>query len=148
MPETVCSQILYGSAEYKTALALRDEVLRKPLGLQFSAEELEQEREHFHLVCHADGQLMGCLVLVPQEQDIIKMLQVAIAPTAQGQGIGRGLVQFAENFARDHGYSLMTLHARDTAIPFYEKLGYTRVGEPFEEVTIMHWEMEKSLLVG
>nr|MBP8249907.1 GNAT family N-acetyltransferase [Chitinophagales bacterium] len=43
------------------------------------------------------------------------------------------------------GFTLMYCHARDTAIPFYEKLGYSRVGEEFEEVTIPHWEMGKSL---
>ena len=30
----------------------------------------------------------------------------------------------------------MSLHARQIAVPFYERLGYTIVGEPFEEVGI------------
>ena len=34
------ARIEYGSADYAQALALRDLVLRRPLGLQFSAEEL------------------------------------------------------------------------------------------------------------
>jgi predicted GNAT family N-acyltransferase len=39
----------------------------------------------------------------------------------------------------------MTLHARDTAVPFYLNLGYACVGEPFTEVGIGHQEMEKAL---
>jgi predicted GNAT family N-acyltransferase len=39
----------------------------------------------------------------------------------------------------------MILHARATAVPFYLRLGYTVVGEPFEEVGIPHRGMEKAL---
>ena len=39
----------------------------------------------------------------------------------------------------------MTLHARQVAVPFYERLGYSIVGEPFEEVSIPHFKMEKGL---
>lgn len=39
----------------------------------------------------------------------------------------------------------MSLHARDTAVPFYNKLNYLQVGEPFIEVGITHFEMYKVL---
>jgi ribosomal protein S18 acetylase RimI-like enzyme len=73
------------------------------------------------------------------------MRQVAVAPGMQGQGIGRKLVEYAEEFARDGGFDLMLLHARETAVPFYEKLGYRRLGQRFEEVTLPHWAMVKEL---
>jgi ribosomal protein S18 acetylase RimI-like enzyme len=141
----VISQVAYGSAAYDSTLALRDEVMRQPLGLNFTDEELQRDRTDFHLACHEDGQLVGCLVLSPLGDNDVQMRQVAVLPRLQGQSIGRDLVQFAEYFARRRGYSTMTLHARDTAIPFYEKLGYNRIGEPFEQVTITHWEMTKPL---
>jgi hypothetical protein len=37
------------------------------------------------------------------------------------------------------------MHARKTALGFYEKLGYSRQGEEFTEVTIPHYIMEKAL---
>jgi hypothetical protein len=39
----------YGSDEYKKAVALREKILRKPLGLFFTKEELEMEKEHVHI---------------------------------------------------------------------------------------------------
>ena len=66
-------------------------------------------------------------------------------PELQGQGIGRALVEYAEAAARQGGCCRMVLHARETAVPFYEKLGYSRVGQRFEEVTIPHWAMERRL---
>ena len=39
----------------------------------------------------------------------------------------------------------MTMHARDTAIGFYEKFGYQIKGNQFREVNLSHHVMEKSL---
>jgi N-acetylglutamate synthase-like GNAT family acetyltransferase len=102
-------------------------------------------RDYLYFACHVDGELVGCLALVPQSSAEVRMRQVAVKPRLQGQGIGRALVEYAEQSARERGFSVMMLHARDTAIPFYEKLGYERVGEPFMEVTILHCEMQKKL---
>ena len=54
-------------------------------------------------------------------------------------------MSFAENLARDRGYRTITMHARDNALGFYEKMGYRKVGKPFEEITIPHYIMEKKL---
>jgi ribosomal protein S18 acetylase RimI-like enzyme len=139
------SQVAYGSDAYHATLALRNEVMRKPLGIKFTSEELARDQTDFHIACYEDAHLVGCLVLSPLTGGDIQMRQVAVTPELQGEGIGRALVQFAEDFASQRGFSRMTLHARDTAIPFYERFGYERVGEPFEQVTIRHWEMEKQL---
>jgi predicted GNAT family N-acyltransferase len=39
----------------------------------------------------------------------------------------------------------MVLHARETAVSFYQNLGYSRFGDQFTEVTIPHWAKEKRL---
>jgi predicted GNAT family N-acyltransferase len=54
-------------------------------------------------------------------------------------------MSFAENLARDKGYNKMIMHARDTAIGFYEKFGYKINGSPFNEVNLPHHVMEKNL---
>jgi predicted GNAT family N-acyltransferase len=40
----------------------------------------------------------------------------------------------------------MVLHARETAVPFYEAMAYTKIGDRFTEVTIPHWSMVKVLV--
>ena len=54
-------------------------------------------------------------------------------------------MQFAENLARDRGYKRISMHARKNALGFYEKMGYRRIGEEFEEITIPHYVMAKEL---
>ena len=73
------------------------------------------------------------------------MRQVAVHESCQRKGVGKLLVADSEAFARQKGYAKMTMHARDTAVPFYEKLGYKKKGRAFQEVTIKHYKMEKKM---
>jgi predicted GNAT family N-acyltransferase len=120
-------------------------MLRKPLGLTFSEDELQGEINNIHIGCFDDDKLEGCCMLVPKEDGSVQLRQMAVVSGLQGKGIGRVLMQFAENIARDRGFKKMIMHARKTATGFYEKLGYKRTGNEFLEVTIPHYVMEKSL---
>jgi ribosomal protein S18 acetylase RimI-like enzyme len=70
---------------------------------------------------------------------------MAVQNNLQGKGVGATLLRFAENVARDRGYTFMTMHARDSAVSFYEKNGYQVEGESFFEVTIPHYKMAKKI---
>lgn len=135
----------YGTDEYRQMLKLRDEILRKPLGLQFSDEELEKEKDNMHMVAYEDERMLGCCMLVEEEPGTVRLRQMAVVNDVQGKGIGRALMQFAENLARDRGYKRITMHARKNAIGFYEKMGYKKFGDEFTEITIPHYVMEKDL---
>jgi GNAT superfamily N-acetyltransferase len=143
---TVSVQLVeHNSPQYHETVKLRDEILRKPLGLKFEPGELEKEFSVFHIACYLDGALAGCLILQPDGKSL-KMRQVSVSERHQGTGIGRAMVEFSEKFARERGYNKITMHARDTAVPFYLKLGYSIEGEPFEEVTIPHRSMFKNIV--
>ena len=135
----------HGSKEYKQMIDLRHQVLRKPLGLEFTKEELEREKNDMLIAAYEDDHMLGCCILTETEPDKVRLRQMAVISGLQGKGIGRVLMQFAENLARDRGYKKLTMHARKAVIGFYEKLGYKVVGEEFEEVTIPHYVMEKAL---
>ncbi|HEY0434352.1 MAG TPA: GNAT family N-acetyltransferase [Chitinophagaceae bacterium] len=135
----------HGTKEYQQMIKLRDDILRKPLGLTFTQEELETEKENMLIGAFEDGQILGCCMLVEESPGSVKLRQMAVLNALQGKGIGRALMQFAENLARDHGYRTITMHARKHAVGFYEKMGYRVKGDEFLEVSIPHLEMEKAL---
>ena len=135
----------HGTPEYMQMIKLRDEILRKPLGLTFTNDELEDEKNNLHIAAYEDDQMLGCCMLVEEEPDMVRLRQMAVINDLQGKGIGKALMIFAENLARDHGYRKITMHARKNAVGFYEKMGYVRVGNEFEEITIPHYLMEKKL---
>lgn len=144
--EYVLHEIQFNTDSYKKAVQLRQDVLRSPLGLRFQTRELAEEKDQIHIGLFQNHQLIGCLSLVRISVTELKMRQVAVDPSYQGQGVGRKLVEFAEQKARNMGFTNMTLHAREAAVPFYLKLNYSVVGEPFTEVTLPHRKMIKLLI--
>ena len=146
-PEDVtCKEVDHGSDLYWQAVELRRQVLRLPLGLDYTPEQLESESDSRHLVAvNSDSSVIGYLMLDPPAAGATKMRQVAVSPDQQGQGIGRKLVSLSEEVAEQSGSQEMVLHAREVALRFYERLGYQTEGEPFEEVGLRHWKMRKSL---
>jgi len=135
----------YGTKEYQQMVNMRNEILRKPLGLNFSTDELEHEKDEILIGAFEDEKMLGCCMLIKMTNKTVRLRQMAVMNNLRGKGIGRALMNFAENIARDLGYRTITMHARKTAIGFYEKLGYAVVGEEFFEVTIPHFEMQKEL---
>ena len=132
----------YGSEDYKKGVALREEILRKPLGLFFTKEELEQEKEHVHIAGFLGQEMCATAVLVPDGEEI-KMDRVALKVQFQGKGIGSALMRFCEEYAKKHGFKSIYCHARGTAVHFYLKNLYELEGEPFDEDGIPHRKMRK-----
>ena len=137
--------VQHGTKEYDETVALREEVLREPLGLAFSQEELAGEKDSFHLASRDGDQLVACLVLKPLDEKRLMMRQLAVREDFLKKGFGRELVSYAESFARERGYGEIALHARETALGFYEKLGYDAEGDSFIEVGLPHLAMRKKL---
>jgi GNAT superfamily N-acetyltransferase len=135
----------YGSKEYQQMIKLRDDILRKPLGLGFDRKELEREENDMLIGAFEDEDMLGCCMLVEEKPGTVRLRQMAVLNDLQGKGIGRALMNFAENLARDRGYKVLSMHARKNAIGFYEKMGYKVASAEFTEVTIPHYVMEKRL---
>ncbi len=72
------------------------------------------------------GAAIGLVVLIPQA-DAMLLDNVAVAPAAQGCGIGRMLMEFAEQAARDAGYAAIKLYTNEAMtenIALYTRIGY------------------------
>ncbi|HRI01810.1 MAG TPA: GNAT family N-acetyltransferase [Saprospiraceae bacterium] len=140
----IIREIEYGTPDFDEALKLRTDVLRKPLNLMFKEEEIEEEYKEYHIGTFTNGSnLIAVLSLRPIDTKEIKMRQVAVSPNFQYIGIGKELVYFSEQFLIKKNFNRVSLHARDTAVPFYLKLNYLIKGDVFEEVGIPHVKMFK-----
>lgn len=138
-------EILYDSQEYAQMIQLRLDILRKPLGLSFAPDELKKEEKDILLGAFEEDRLLACCVLTPENEHSIQLRQMAVEHPGQRKGVGTSLLRFAENVARDRGYTYITMHARDSAIGFYESNGYQKDGELFMEVTIPHYNLVKKI---
>jgi GNAT superfamily N-acetyltransferase len=139
-------QIDYGTKEYKQMVDLRHHILREPLGLAFSQEQLDKEKQDILIAAFDEDEMLGCCILTPLSDVKVRLRQMAVQKNLQGKGIGESILNFAENIARDKGYKILMMHARDTVIGFYEKFGYKISGDRFIEVNTPHHIMEKRLI--
>jgi len=139
-------QIDHGTAKYQQMVALREEIMRGPLGLIYTPEDLDPDKTDTLIGAFDDGRILGCCILRDEGNGNIRLRQMAVRNNQQGKGIGQQIMRFAETLAHDKGYKKLIMHARDTAIGFYEKQGYKVIGEGFIEVTVPHHKMEKLLI--
>lgn len=138
-------QIDHGTKEYHQMIKLRNDILRQPLGLSFTEEELAREKEDILIGAFDDDELLACCLMTKEDNSSLRLRQMAVQNNLQGKGIGASMMNFAETVARDKGYKKLVMHARKTALAFFEKLGYKVVGDEFIEITIPHYIMEKNL---
>lgn len=139
------AEIEVGTELYHEALRLREQVLRVPLGLSLSSEDLANDRECFHLGICDRSRLVAVLLLQRVSADQLKMRQVAVAPDAQRRGFGSSLLARAESFAKERHYRTIVAHARESAVNFYKKHGYVASGKVFREHLIPHRLIKKEL---
>jgi GNAT superfamily N-acetyltransferase len=88
------------------------------------------------LLAETDGRLVAC-VYVERRGDRGYFGMLSVDPSRQGEGLGRRLVDAAEDRCRSRGCRLMEIHVvdvREELPPFYRRLGYVEVGEePFPD---------------
>ncbi len=115
----------FGSSRYDELVELRYKVLLEPLGLKFLDMYREKEMNYLHIGCveSLDDNLVGGLMLVPVNDEEIRLMQVAVDSKYQREGVGREMVKYAEKRAREAGYSRIVMHAMLSVVHFYEKLG-------------------------
>jgi len=135
----------HGSSEYLSMCRLRDKTLRKPIGLRLTEAEMSRDKNDILLAFMENGEVIACCILSEINQETVQLRQMAVEPDYQYKGIGKELILFAEKTAKENQYTIIRMHARKTALGFYEKCGYTVIGEEFTEVGIPHFEMVKEI---
>jgi ribosomal protein S18 acetylase RimI-like enzyme len=97
--------------------------------------------EHRIDLLEQDGALLGLIEIVPRAQDIL-IENIAIAPDAQGRGLGRQLLIHAETVARAAGAGAIRLYTNsrfEANIAFYHRTGYEiERTEPFRGGFVVH----------
>lgn len=106
------------------------------------------EPEEWQFAGFVEATVAACVSARWLDERRVKVRQMAVDPCRQRSGLGRALIRKVERTLEEHGAERLELHAREEAVGFYEKLGYLRAGERFEEVGLPHWRMEKALGAG
>ena len=131
---------------------IRHPVLRegKPLeSCNFDGDDLPTTN-HFGLF--VDKNLIGVVSLFKNKNTIFntqnqfQIRGMAVLPEFQRKGFGEDLVKHCETFVKNQNDITIWFNARESAVPFYEKLGYNKIGNPFSVADIgLHYLMKKEI---
>jgi ribosomal protein S18 acetylase RimI-like enzyme len=136
-------------AEWAAYYRLRYEVLRQPWQQPEGSERVPEDSlpTTVHALALDDsGHATGVAMLQAAGPGTGQVRFMAVAPAWQGRGVGRQLLRHLEDAARQRGYGRLVLHAREAAVPFYIRLGYT-VQAPSHTLfgTVAHFLMYREL---
>ena len=102
-----------------------------------------------HVGVFENGACVGCATFMRNAlagRDAWQLRGMASAPDRRGAGIGRALLAFAERELPLLGPGLFWCNARESAAPFYEKMGWRIVSERFIKPGVgPHFRMVKEL---
>ena len=135
---------------YLDSLKIRNDVFVKEQGVPLSLEIDQDEANAVHFVLYNEQkEATATLRLLPIESHTLKLQRMAVPPlhasAHRKKGLGRILIQGAEDFARKQGFQKITLGAQLTAKGFYLSLGYQPEGEEFLDADMPHIKMSKYL---
>ncbi|MFL5763281.1 MAG: GNAT family N-acetyltransferase [Bacteroidia bacterium] len=126
---------------------MRYEVLRKPWNQPPGSEKDQQEETSIHIMAVDDRQnVLGVCRLQLNSPAEAQLRFMGVKENTQGLGIGKKLIAYAEEKAKSKGASRMILQAREIAVEFYKRCGYSIVEKSFLMWgEIQHYLMKKEL---
>jgi amino-acid N-acetyltransferase len=86
-----------------------------------SPEFVQLHADHF-IVAEGDGRVVGCVHLDEYAPSLAEVRSLAVAPDAQGRGVGVALIAALERLARVRGYA--TVFAVSNSGEFFRRRGY------------------------
>lgn len=139
-------KLIESKAALEEAFAIRQKVFVEEQEVPADEEydEFEDHSRHF-LAYSEDGQPCGTARWRFTDKGI-KLERFAVLAEWRGKGTGQTLVQAVVNDIAAHHDSkgkTLYLHAQLPAVSLYERFGFKKAGEIFEECGIQHYLMQK-----
>ncbi len=132
--------------EWQAYYDLRYRILRAPLNQPLGSEKNDGDATGVHFALYEDGILRAIARLDRAEPGLAQVRFVAVDDNLQGRGYGRMIMQATEEAAKQRGDTEMILQARDYAVDFYLKLGYTLIEKSHLLFGVLqHFKMSKRL---
>lgn len=135
----VTNRWIVGSEDLTEPLRLREAVFTEEQHAE-APDEDENDRLALHLVLYDDGQPVATGRLYHDGRSF-RIGRCCVEREQRGQGFGDLLVKLLLLKAFEYGPSQVRIHAQTQAAPFYERYGFVREPETFDEAGIEHVAM-------
>ena len=132
--------------EWTVYYDLRYRLLRQPWNRPLGSEKDEIEKECIHAAYFENDKILGICRLQINNNKEGQIRYMAVENGLQGRGIGKKIVAYVEQEARDKGLTNIVLHARENAVRFYRSCNYKIIADSYLLYGVIpHFEMRKEL---
>lgn len=125
------------------ARAIREEVFVREQGFVNEFDHIDGNAVHF--VLYVDGQAAGTCRIYKGEDNEFYLGRLAVLPNYRGMSLGKMLIDEAQRCVSDMGGEKISLSAQVRVMNFYEKCGFSAVGEEYLDEDCPHIKMVKML---
>ncbi|MGA7987809.1 MAG: GNAT family N-acetyltransferase [Candidatus Dormiibacterota bacterium] len=121
-----------------TVRPLRHRVLRPGFPESAVHTDRDDAPETVHLSAFDGDEVIGVLTMFAElfpgdPRPALRFRWMAVDETRRGNGIGHALMRHAAAVALDGGFELLWAHGRETALGFYERLGFRSIGDGYTD---------------
>lgn len=129
--------------ELQQAFRIRNEVFVQEQQVASEEEYDEYDASAAHYLAYGKDKVACGTARWRETQHGIKLERFAVLAPYRGQGAGAAILQriLVDINESEQADQLTYLHAQITALPFYERYGFKKIGDEFEECNIKHFKM-------
>ena len=118
-------------------------VIEQNIAANLETDEFENTSTHY-LVGNGEGFIATARSRFLEDKETAKIERVAVLKEARGKGVGRQLMDYILNDLYTYPHlKTIKLGSQNTAIGFYQKLGFQIIGEEYIDADIPHHLMMK-----
>ncbi|MDB6182154.1 GNAT family N-acetyltransferase [Paracoccus fistulariae] len=133
------------TGDIATCRDLRRAVFIDEQGIAEADEWDDLDDQAIHLLAWRDGRAVGTARILLKGQ-VGKLGRICVLPQARGTGLGAQMVRASMDILRTRpGIMQVRLSAQESAIGFYEKLGFAVVSGAYDDAGIPHYDMIREL---
>lgn len=128
---------------HQDAIDIRTEIFMKEQGFENEFDEIDEQC--MHLVIYDKDTPIGTCRFYSQDNNQYVIGRIAVLSSYRSMGIGKVIVEKAEEYIKKIGGIEVTLSAQVRVQGFYKRMGYAREGEPYLDEYCPHILMKKTL---
>ena len=132
------SQIAIRRVPVAAVRPLRHRVMRPGFPESAVHTDRDDEADTVHLAAFDGDEVVGVITMFAERfpddpRPALQFRWMGVDETRRRTGTGRALMRHAASIARDGGFELMWGHGRETALGFYERLGFRIIGDGYTD---------------
>ncbi len=128
---------------HQDAINIRTEIFMKEQGFENEFDEIDEQC--MHLVIYDKVTPIGTCRFYSQDNNQYVIGRIAVLSSYRSMGIGKVIVEKAEEYIKKIGGIEVTLSAQVRVQGFYKRMGYACEGEPYLDEYCPHILMKKTL---